>query len=138
MKYLLDTNIISEPSKKKPDPNVLAWFEINSLADGYIASASLGEIAQGIALLEMSQRRNELELWYNNLKYTFVHQVINADAEIFECWGRQQSALAKRGRTPPMIDGLIAATAIIHRLTLVTRNVKDFQIFDIKLENPFD
>ncbi len=138
MNYLLDTNIVSESSKRKPNAQVIAWLDQLGAANMYIASVSLGEIARGIALLELTQRKTELELWYNDMRQSTQTQIVSADAEIFECWAQQHAKLSKQGKTPSLLDTLIAATTIVKDFTLVTRNVKDFQMFSIKLENPFD
>jgi toxin FitB len=137
MMYLFDTNIISENSKKQPDQNVIAWLKSVPMDQTRISSVSLGEIRRGIHQLEQGKRKTELETWYSDTRATYLQQIIAADEIIFECWAEEMTRLKRLGRTPQVMDALIAATALKHNLVMVTRNVEDFSIFNLEIINPF-
>jgi toxin FitB len=136
--YLLDTNIVSESSKKQPDPNLEQWYKRISVDESRISSVSIGEIRRGIVALESGKRKTELEHWYQHLRPSFANRVIAADDVIFERWAEEMDRLKRIGRTPQILDALIAATALTHNLVMVTRNVDDFSIFNLKIINPFE
>ena len=136
MKYLLDTNIISEIRKgPRCHPNVAAWcsnLEEDSL---YLSVLVLGEIRKGIEELRGRDagKANELDLWLEQLQTSFQSQILPVDTAISQEWGRFSSL-----HTVPVVDGLLAATATAHGLVLVTRNTRDFADFGIQLINPFE
>ena len=135
VKYLLDTNIISEIRKgPRCHPNVAAWcsnLEEDSL---YLSVLVLGEIRKGIEGLRGRDawKANELDLWLEQLQTSFQSQILPVDTAISQEWGHLSSL-----HTVPVIDGLLAATATAHRLVLVTRNTRDFADLGIQLLNPF-
>jgi toxin FitB len=138
VKFLLDTNVVSETSKKKPDLNVLAWLGRTTLADTGISAMTIGEIRRGIELVPEGSRRVTLEAWYqNNVRTTFAGRTLSLDDRVLECWGERMAALSRQGTSIESLDGLIAATALVHGLTLVTRNTDHFLDFGIPLENPW-
>ena len=136
MKYLLDTNIISEIRKgPRCHPNVAAWcsnLEEDSL---YLSVLVLGEIRKGIEGLRGRDagKANELDLWLEQLQTNFQSQILPVDIAISQEWGRFSSL-----HTVPVVDGLLAATATAHGLVLVTQNTRDFADFGIQLINPFE
>ena len=136
VKYLLDTNIISEIRKgPRCHPNVAAWcsnLEEDSL---YLSVLVLGEIRKGIEELRGRDagKANELDLWLEQLQTSFQSQILPVDTAISQEWGRFSSL-----HTVPVVDGLLAATATAHGLVLVTRNTRDFADFGIQLINPFE
>jgi toxin FitB len=136
--YLLDTNIISENFRKQPNEGVLAWLGSVSMDQTRISSVSLGELSQGIHQLNQSKRKTELETWYADTRATYLKRVIAADEVVFECWAEEMERLKRIGRTPQILDALIAATALTHNLVMVTRNVDDFSIFKLEIINPFE
>ncbi len=136
--YLLDTNIISENFRKQPNKGVLAWLGSVSMDQTRISSVSLGELSQGIHQLNQSKRKTELETWCANTRATYLQRVIAADDLVFECWVEEMERLKRIGRTPQILDALIAATALTHNLVMVTRNVEDFKIFNLEIINPFE
>jgi toxin FitB len=137
VKYLLDTNVVSETSKKKPDPNVLAWLGRTTLAETSISAMTIGEIRRGIELVPDGIRRVTLETWYQKVRATFAGRSLSLDDRVMECWGERMAALSSKGVSIEPLDGLIGATALIHGLTLVTRNTDHFLAFGIALENPW-
>ena len=136
MKYLLDTNIISEIRKgPRCHPNVAAWYSNIEEESLYLSVLVLGEIRKGIEGLRDRDagKANELDLWLEQLQTSFQSQILPVDTAISQEWGRLSSL-----HTVPVIDGLLAATATAHRLVLVTRNTRDFADLGIQLLNPFE
>ena len=131
--YLLDTNVISETRRQRPHGGVLAWLESVDNSALYISAVSAGEIQTGI---EITRRQNparsvELEAWLDEVLTIF--QILPMDAPVFRVWAK-----IKLGRSQALFDdAMIAATAISHRLTLVTRNTRDFTIFGVETFDPF-
>ena len=135
MPFLLDTNILSELRKgARCDPNVSNWAAKESGQAHYISVLSLGEIRKGIELLRKKSPADcmPLKIWLQKLQSDYAHCTIAITAEIAERWG-ELSAL----RPLPVIDSLLAATALEHGLTLATRNTKDFDGLGIAIVNPF-
>lgn len=138
MKYLLDTNVVSETSKKKPDSNVLAWLGRITLSETGISAMTIGELRRGIELVPDGIRRATLEAWYQeNVRVAFAGRILGLDDRVMECWGERMAALSNKGVSIEPLDGLIGATALVHGLTLVTRNTDHFLAFGIALENPW-
>lgn len=131
--YLLDTNIVSEMRRKKPHGGVKAWLEATDDSDLHLSAVTLGEIQAGIELTRESDpgRAEELQRWADAVAVTF--NILPMDATAFRLWAR----LLHRKPDSLYEDAMIAATAMIHGLTVVTRNVKDFAIFEVTLLNPF-
>jgi predicted nucleic acid-binding protein len=135
MPFLLDTNILSELRKgARCDPNVSNWAAKESGQAHYISVLSLGEIRKGIELLRKKSLADcmPFEIWLQKLQSDYANCTIAITAEIAERWG-ELSAL----RPLPVIDSLLAATALEHGLTLATRNTKDFDGLGISIVNPF-
>jgi predicted nucleic acid-binding protein len=136
MQYLLDTNVISEMQKPDCNPKVRAFTDRIPLEEMFLCALTIGEICFGIEKLPPGKKKHELSLWlYVQLPEWFRNRVIPLDEECILEWGRL-SARAKR--TLPYKDSLIAAAAITHHLTLITRNTKDFEdIGGLNLLNPW-
>jgi len=136
MSYLLDTNVISETIKNKPSKNLHEWFEKISEEDLFISVLTLGEIRRGVELLDNIKKKSTLIAWLEkDLRNRFGDRILSIDNVIADRWGYSCAYSAK---TLPVIDSLIAATALTHNLKLVTRNTKDFvEIKDLELVNPF-
>ena len=121
--FLLDTNIISELVKPKPEANVTEWIENTDESLLYLSVLTLGEIRRGIASLPQSRRRATLEAWLDkDLRARFEGRILVIDQEVADRWGLLISAARNSGTVLPVIDGLLAATALEHNLTLVTRD----------------
>ena len=126
MKYLLDTCVISEAIKTKPDHQVIAWLAAQQQDNLYLSVLTFGEIEKGIEKLAQGKRKNKLRLWIKeDLKQQFAHRILPIDTEAAIVWGRIQGQSEKHGRPLPAIDSLIAATALAHHYVLVTRNITD-------------
>jgi len=137
MSYLLDTNIISELVKQTPAQSVLKWVDAVDNEKLYISVITLGEIRKGIAGIQNPQRHKKISHWLEiELPVYFEDRILNIDPKIADTWGRLQSL--RKGYNLPAIDGLIAATAHVHNLKLVTRNTKDFIHASIEMINPWE
>ena len=137
MKYLLDTNIISEAQKLNCDPKVKGFLDGLAGEDLYISSITVGEICYGIEKLPASKKKHELSIWlYSKLPEWFNGRVISMDEDVMTEWGKIR---ANTSRTLPAADAMIASAAITHHMTLVTRNTKDFEgIEGLMLINPWE
>jgi len=138
--YLIDTNVLSELRRKQPDSHVVSWFAGRAAQSLFLSVLTLGEIRKGIMCLDDANtnaaRRRGLNDWLElDLPTFFLGRILSVDATVADQWGHLQ-ALA--GGTLPAIDSLLAATALQHHLTLVTRNVKDFADLGIDIINPWD
>ena len=124
--FLLDTNCISELVRPAPDPRVVEWLETAEEAMLHISVLTLGEIRKGVAALPQTKRRKRLEDWLDvDLRTRFAGRILPVDDAVAQRWGLL-STQAKRNGTPlPIIDGLLAATALHHGLTIVSRNTSD-------------
>jgi len=136
--YLLDTNVISELTKLRPEAKVISWFQATSEELLHLSVLTIGEIRKGIHSLPRSNKRALLESWLaNDLVLRFAGHILEVNLDIAERWG-SISARAKMSGTPlAVIDGLVAATALHHNLTLVTRNTKDVCVAGINTLNPW-
>lgn len=135
MSYLLDTNVISEPLRTKPNEAVVKWLKLISSEDLYCSVLTLGEIRKGIEKLIHEKRKHELTIWLEHtLPKWFGPRILSIDRAIADRWGYLTSSVS---RSLPAIDGLLAATALAHNLKMVTRNVKDFDIPGLEVINPF-
>jgi len=137
--FLLDTNVPSELTRPKSDPRVEAWLEDAEDEQLYFSVVSLGEILKGVTRLPESRRRTELQVWLDNtLRPWFAGRILPVTERIAERWGIVAAQCSLRGKTIKVADGLIAATALHHELTIVTRNVKDFEYLGVNLLNPWE
>lgn len=138
MRYLLDTNVLSETLKRRPDEQVLAWLESQSPLDVVISVLTLGELAKGVAMLPPGARRSTLEGWIrHDLPRQFIGRVVGIDARVAREWGRLTAEGSAHGRPLPVVDGLLLATARVHGLALVTRNDGDCVDRGVETVNPW-
>lgn len=138
MNLLLDTNILSEVQRPQPELSVLNWLAELDEDRAFISVISLAEIRRGIALLEQGRKREALADWLTNeLTDRFSGRILPVDQQVAIAWGDLMAVSKQRGCGLASMDGLIAATALIHNLTLATRNVKDFQSLDLQIINPW-
>lgn len=134
MSFLADTNAISELSKARPHPNVEQWFAAEG-TEVYLSVLTIGEIRRGIHRLgqRMPDEATRLEAWLEQIRSLFEMRFVEVDMNVAQTWGRLSAQ-----RTLPVVDSLLAATAIEKDLTLVTRNVRDFEGTGVRLLNPFE
>lgn len=139
MSFLLDTNVISEWVRPRPDESVAAWLEGVNEDEVFISVISFGELRRGVDLLPAGRRRDRLERWVaDDLVARFHGRILDVDLSVADAWGRIMARSQRAGRVLGAIDVLIAATAERHELTLVTRNVRDFENVGIVIHNPWD
>lgn len=134
MKFLLDANVLSEATKPRPDGGVLRWLSEHQVGS-CTSSVVMGEIEIGLLLLEDGQRRRQLFSWLEGLRASMI--VFPFDQEVASAWAGLVAGLQGQGIRLPIKDSMIAATAVVHGLTVVTRNVRDFEQTGVKLVNPF-
>ena len=139
MSYLVDTNVLSGLRRKHPDPQVVAWFAARSAQSLFLSVLTLGEIRKGIAAMGTGNldgtRLQALSDWLEvDLPTFFLGRILDVDTAVADRWGKLQ---AQAGRPLPAIDSLLAATALQHNLTLVTRNGRDFTGLGVSLVNPW-
>ena len=136
MSYLLDTNVISEHSRTRPNAQVLAWLRTLPVEEQYLSVLTLGEVRNGIERLDDAPKRDRLRRWLErDLQDFFDRRLLPVTAAVADRWGRLRAAMR---RPVPAIDSLLAATALHHDLRLVTRNEQDFLQFPgLMVVNPW-
>ena len=135
MSFLIDTNIISEVRKgTRCDPSVSVWFDGVPEDQLFLSALVVGEIRKGVELARPRDpdRAAALEAWLSTLAAGFANRILPIDRAVAEAWGRMSAV-----RTVPVIDGLMAATALVHDMTLVTRNEADVVGLGARVLNPF-
>lgn len=135
MTYLLDTNILSETRKRRPASGVTNWIAATPPELLHVSVLTLGEIEQGISHIRARgdhEQAARLERWLRDVEFGFADRILPMTLPVASAWGRQQHV-----RPLPVIDGLIAATAMVNSLTVVTRNAKDFERSGVQVLNPF-
>ena len=138
MRLLLDTNVLSEVTKPRPEGRVLAWLDGLDEDRSFISVVSIAEIRRGVALMDNGRKRDALVEWLAlDLPQRFEHRVIPVDERVALAWGDLMGEAKRSGRGMSSMDGLIAATAVAHGLVLATRNIKDFEGFGINLIDPW-
>jgi len=132
--YLIDTNVVSELRRVRPHGAVLAWLQDIEDSDLHLSAVTIGEIQAGIEITREQDNAEaaEIEDWLEDVAQTF--NVVNMDARTFRCWAQVMH------RKPESLieDAMIAATALVHNLIVVTRNIKDFHSINVATLNPFE
>jgi len=138
MSFLLDTNVVSEVCKDKPNENVANWLIKSPMDRNYISSLTIGEIRKGVSLLGEGRRKQKITTFIEyDLPNIFGDRVLSVDLKVADKWGYLMGRYKEKGKILPVIDGLISATALVYNLTIVTRNIKDFQIDGLEVLNPW-
>jgi predicted nucleic acid-binding protein len=138
LSFLLDTNVLSEMRKPKPDANVFNWLNTTDESRIFISVASIAEIERGIASMEPGRRKSEIDHWFREgMLRRFEDRIIQIGPTVALAWGQLVAEAKRRGFGLSLMDAALAATAQIHSLCLVTRNVKDFQRLDVLIKNPW-
>lgn len=135
MTYLLDTNVLSETRKRQPAEGVTEWIAATPPERLHVSVLTLGEIEQGIARIRGrgdQQQATALERWLREVELGFADRILPVTLPVASAWGRQRHT-----QPLPVIDALIAATARVNEMTVVTRNVKDFEYSGVPVFNPF-
>lgn len=139
MSFLLDTPVVSELIRKSPSAPVLKWIDNQDEASLYLSVLTIGELEKGIARLPASVRRNRLLSWVRrDLVERFGGRLLPIDTRTATRWGAVTGESEKRGRPLPVIDCLIAATALVHGFAVATRNVEDFERCGATCVNPWN
>ncbi|MBI4024712.1 MAG: type II toxin-antitoxin system VapC family toxin [Verrucomicrobia bacterium] len=134
MTYIVDANLLSEPTKPSPDPKAIAWLQANE-GDCVVDAVILGELCVGILGLPRGRKRAQLERWFEAVARTI--DCLPWDAAVSLRWAKLVVGLKSKGETLPLLDGMIAATALEHGLTVATRNTRDFARAGVPVVNPF-
>jgi len=137
--FLLDTNIPSELIRSRPDSRVEKWVYAQDEQSLYLSVVSIGELRRGLVILPASKRRSELERWFeNDLLPRFEGRILPVTRSIADRWGVLDGQCQLKGTPLNAADGMIAATAIEHGLTVVTRNIRDYAGLGVEALNPWD
>lgn len=136
MSWLIDTDVLSERTRKNPSPRVLAWLETHAV-ESYTSSHVIAEIQAGISSLADGAKKRALQQWVNRLIEAMEGRILNFNTTVATVWGRQEAEFAAKACPMPMPDSFIAATARRHGLTIVTRNTAHYNRPGIKSLNPF-
>lgn len=134
MKYLVDANVLSEPTKPVPEPRVVEWLEAHE-SNFVVDSIVLGELYLGVLALPRGRKRARLEQWFEAVVATV--DCLPWDAAVARRWAALVVGLRKKGLALPMLDGMIAATALAHGLSVATRNTRDFARAGVEVVDPF-
>jgi predicted nucleic acid-binding protein len=138
LNYLLDTCVISEGTRPRPDRRVSAWQASMPQERMFLSVLTLGEIQKGISRLNDATRASRLKQWLDvDVRKRFAGRVLPLDEETLLAWGDLTGAAERRGRPLPVTDGLLAATALVHHLTFVTRDALDLSAAGIKVLDPW-
>ncbi len=137
MSYLVDTNIFSEPARPKPDAEVVAWLREHE-PELYVSSITIGEIRRGIERLPDGKRKTQLRSWLIALCDCMRGRILSFNTSTAHVWGQLKAGWDHAGIVVPSLDSQLAATAQRHGLTVVTRNVTDFERTGVKVLNPFE
>ena len=138
MRFLLDTNVLSELVKRAPDPRVVAWMESHSSLDILVSVLTLGELVKGVRLMSAGPRREALEHWVSvELPVQLAGRLLSVDAAVSVAWGSLAAAARRSGRELPVIDGLLLATASTNDLVFATRNLRDCEGRGVEVVDPW-
>ena len=135
MNYLLDTCVFSEFKKKRPQRSVIDWLNSQRDESLYLSVLTIGEIEKGIRRLPDTNRKKELENFLEDIIFRFDGRIIDLDLVVVKRWAGLTADLETKGKPMPIIDSLIAASALTHDLTIITRNEIDFVSANVELLN---
>lgn len=137
--FLLDTNVVSELIKPNPNAGLVRWVEAADEDLLYLSVLTLGEVRKGIMGLRAGTRRTKLEMWFESgLRARFSGRTLPVDEGVADRWGTIAAVSAAQGKPVPVIDGLLAATALEHNLTFVTRNTAHVTGTGVRVMNPWE
>lgn len=138
MSYIIDTCVISELVKPAPSENVVLWLESQDELDLHLSVLTISEIRKGISKLGLTRRRRQIEAWLSNdLQRRFSGRILHIDERIAERWGELTASAENDGCPVPVIDGLLAATALVSGFALVTRNLPHFAGTGVAVVDPW-
>ncbi len=137
MNYLLDTCVLSEYKRPEPAAEVLAWLDAQADESLYISVLTIGELDKGIFKMMPSKRKTNLAVFVETLISRFDRRILDLDTAVLRTWGAMIGSLESKGCPMLVIDSLMAATALEHDLTIVTRNEADFSATGVTVKNPW-
>ena len=138
MSFLLDTNVVSEWVKPRPDLNVVQWLADVDEDEIYLSVITFAELRQGVNLLPAGRRRDSLESWLRgDLPLRFDGRIFGVDLALADAWGALLAQSKRTGANLNVMDALLAATAQVHDLTVVSRNTKHFETLEVTVLNPW-
>lgn len=139
MSYLLDTCVISELVKRKPNAQLKSWFNNQVQSQLFLSAITIAEIKKGIYKIKATQPERALKLqsWLYAIENSFSQRILPVTDEVLEQWAMLSALAENQGNTIAVMDGLIGATTYCYDLTLITRNVNDFKEISIEIINPF-
>ena len=139
MRYLLDTNVVSELITRRPDERVVRWVGGLDPGGTYLSVITVGEISKGVEKLPDSRRRDTINEWLTgDLLLKFEGRILTIDVAVMLAWGALAAEAESRGRTMPAMDSLISALALHHDLVLATRDEDDFRHTGVRILNPWN
>ncbi len=136
MRWLLDTCVVSELTRKQPDAAVVRWLQSHA-QQCVLCGVSVGEIQYGLLRMAPGRHRNSLQLWFDGLCVEYAARTLDTDAAVWRVWANLKVSLEAMGRPQEDLDVLIAAVAVHHRLTVVTRNTRHFEDTGVTMVNPW-
>jgi len=136
MSFLVDTDVLSEPTKLQPSAKAESWLEANQTLL-YTSAITLGELTRGIELLPAGAKRARMERWLEEVRRTMSGRILAFNSRVAVTWGKLVAQLDREGHKMPLADSLIAAIAKRHQLTVTTRNTPDFVRAGLRVLNPF-
>ncbi len=138
MSYLLDTCLLSELPKRQPNAGVISWVQETKESLLFVSVLTLGELRKGIGNLADGERKVRIQRWFDHdVIARFHNRILSVDLDVCLRWGELSAESQKMGRPRPAIDTLLASTALVHGLTMVTRNERDFARTGVELINPW-
>ncbi|CAN5565769.1 MAG: type II toxin-antitoxin system VapC family toxin [Pyrinomonadaceae bacterium] len=138
MSYLLDTNVISEPKRKRPDQNVIRWLGSVDDAEIYLSVLTVGEMKKGAVKLPSGRNRVLVQNYLEKVRNRFTGRILPITERTFLVWGKMIAEFEQKGIVRPALDSLLEATALEHDLILVTRNVSNFQHSSVTILSPWE
>ena len=139
MKYLLDTCVVSEMAKKAPDSKVVKWLGSQRIENLYLSWLTIGELQKGISKQGDTEKGRSLARWLKtSVLGRYVGRIFVVEREVAVEWGRICGEAERIGKPRPVVDALIAATAVVHKMKLATRNVRDMEGMGADIINPFE
>lgn len=138
MSYLLDTNVVSETERKRPDRNVLRWLEMTDPGNTYLSALTIGEIKKGVSKLASGRRKVHIQNWLEDVRRQFGGRILPITEQTFLVWGKMMAEFEQKGIVRPALDSFLESSALEHDLILVTRNVRNFQQSSVTILNPWE
>ncbi|MFW5712616.1 MAG: type II toxin-antitoxin system VapC family toxin [Spirochaetota bacterium] len=135
---VLDTGVISEALRPEPDSRVMEWIDGLPEEQVYLSALVLGELEKGVELLPQGSKRTALRLWLEQLRQRFSGRILSFDEQTALRWGDLAARSQASGRRLPVIDGMLAATALQYKALLASRNVDDFRGTGVEVLNPWE